>query len=131
MANQTKIDVAKRTFEMDGAVGAVVEIKTASGTVAAKEGHLVVSIGGAWYAYAATVNPLTQEIGDSSKKTYDAVGVLLDESASLSTTASKHRVLYAGRVWEEFVRNAGIASSVVSMDALRTAKGHIVFMDVE
>lgn len=132
MANPVTINVPGRTFEMAGAVGAQVPVKTASGTVNAKRGHLVVNIGGDWYAYATTVNPLTQEIGETnSKKSYDAVGVLLDEDAALSTTATKHRVLYAGHVWEQFVRDAGIASSVVSMDALRLAKGHIVFKDEE
>lgn len=132
MANPVTINVPGRTFEMAGAVGAQVSIKTASGTVNAKRGHLVVNIGGDWYAYAATVNPLTQEIGETGpKKSYDIVGVLLDEEAALSTTATKHRVLYAGYVWEQFIRDAGIASSVVSMDALRLAKGHIVFKDEE
>jgi len=131
MANLETINVSNRTFDVEGAVGAVVDVKTASGSVNAKRGHLLVNIGGAWYAYATTVNPLTQEIGETgAKKSYDAVGLLL-EDATLGTTAVKVRVLYAGSVWEDFVRDAGITNTVVSMDALRVAKGHVVFKDVE
>lgn len=129
MANLETINAPNRTFDVEGAVGAVVDVKTTTGSVGAKRGHLLVNIGGAWYAYATTVNPLTQEIGDTgAKKSYDAVGLLL-EDAALSTTAVKARVLYAGVVWEQFVRDAGIANAVVTMDALRVAKGHIVFKD--
>lgn len=128
MPNPVTIGVPGRTFEMTGAVGANVAVKASAGTVNAKRGHLVVNIGGNWIAYPVATNPLTQEVASA---TYDAVGVLLDEEAALTTTPSNHRVLYAGKVWEQFIRDAGIASSVVSMNSLRIAKGHIVFVDEE
>ncbi len=120
MANLETINAPARTFDVEGAVSAVVGVKASTGTIAAKRGHLVSNVGGTWTAYPVGTTPLVTD--------YLALGVLL-EDANLGTTATQVRVLYAGQVWEQFVRDAGIANTVVSMDALRTAKGHIVFKD--
>lgn len=121
MANLETI-MANRTFDVEGAVSAVVDVVASTGTIAAKRGHLVVSVSGKWTAYPVATSPLTAD--------YEAVGVLL-EDANLSTTAVKARVLYAGQVWEQFIRDAGITATTVKMDALRVANGHIVFKDEE
>ena len=121
MANLETI-MANRTFDVEGAVSAVVNVKASAGTIAAKRGHLVACISGTWTAYPTTATPLVEG--------YSAVGVLL-EDVSLTTTVTKARVLYAGQVWEQFIRDAGIANTVVTMDALRVANGHIVFKDEE
>lgn len=131
MTNPTYITPGGRTFDMAGALSEVLEVKTASGTVSAKAGHLLVHINGAWYAYDAATDALAQTITDGGV-TYnvDAVGILL-EDADLSTTAAEVQVLYAGKVWVEFVRNAGIEASVTSDEDLLVAPGKVVFAVAE
>ncbi len=123
MANLETISAPNRTFDVEGAVSAIVEVKSSADTLSAKRGHLLVNVAGVWTAYATTVDPIATATG------YLAVGVLLEDATLNKTTATKCRVLYAGSVWEQFIRDAGIAKSVVSMDTLRTAAGHIVFKD--
>lgn len=131
MTNPTYITPGPRRYDIAGALSKKLNVKTASGTVSAKAGHLLVHINGAWYAYAKTTDALAQTI-TVSQVDYkpDAVGVLL-EDADLSTTAVACQVLYAGKAWIDFVRDSGIEATTTSDDALITAPGKIVFADAE
>lgn len=131
MNNPTLIAPGPRTFDINGALSAAKSVKTASSTVEAKAGHLLVHIHGAWYAYGKTTNALAQTVVDSTV-TYsvDAIGILL-EDASFSTTAKSVQVLIAGKVWEDFIRNAGIEAATTSLDALQTAPGKIIVADAK
>lgn len=123
MANLETINAPNRTFDVEGAVSAIVEVKSSAGTLSAKRGHLLVNVAGVWTAYSVTTDPIATATG------YLAVGVLLEDASLNNITATECRVLYAGSVWEQFIRDAGIAKTVVSMETLRTAAGHIVFKD--
>ncbi len=123
MANLETIQAPNRTFDVEGAVSAIVGVKSSAETLSAKRGHLLVNVAGVWTAYPATTDPIATATG------YLAVGVLLEDVTLNKTTAVNARVLYAGQVWEQFIRDAGIAKTVVSMETLRTAAGHIVFKD--
>jgi hypothetical protein len=123
MTNPTYIAPGGRTFDTDGALSYKADVVASSGTIEAKAGHLLALISGAWTAYAVGTDA-TAQTG------IQALGVLI-EDASLSTTAVKCQVLYAGKVWEEFVRNAGILASVTSFEALIAAPGKLVFADAK
>lgn len=123
MANLETINAPNRTFDVEGAVSAIVEVKSFADTLSAKRGHLLVNVEGEWTAYSVNTDPIAAATG------YLAVGVLLEDASLNNVTATMCRVLYAGSVWEQFIRDAGIAKTVVSMETLRTAAGHIVFKD--
>ena len=118
MTNPTFVAPGGRTYDAATAKSYYVNV-VAGSALSVKAGHLVVKISGAWKAFAKTTDA-TAETG------VQAVGVLLND-ASLSSTASKQQVLYAGEVAEEFIRDAGIAASTTSFEALIAANSHIVF----
>ena len=123
MADATNITKGNRTFDVEGALSYKVNVVASTGTIAAKKGHLLAMISGAWTAYAVGTDA-TEQTG------VQAIGVLL-EDASLSTTAKACQVLYAGKVWEQFVRDAGITATVTSFAKLIAAPGKIVFANEE
>lgn len=118
MTNPTFVAPGGRTYDAASAKSYLVNV-VAGSALSVKAGHLVVMISGAWKAFAKTTDA-TAETG------VQAVGVLLND-ASLSSTASKQQVLYAGEVAEEFIRDAGIAATTTSFEALIAANSHIVF----
>lgn len=122
MTNPTLIAPGGRTYDAASAKSYLVNVKAGS-ALTVKAGHLVVLISGEWVAYAKTTDA-TAQTG------VEAVGVLLND-CSLSTTASKQQVLYAGEVAEQFVRDAGIAATTTSFEALIAANSHIVFTQAE
>lgn len=121
MADATNIAMGNRTYE--DALSYKVNVVASEGTISAKKGHLLAMISGAWTAYAASTDAASQ-IG------IQAIGVLL-EDASLTTTAKACQVMYAGKVWEQFVRDAGITASTTSFAQLIAAPGKIVFVNEE
>lgn len=123
MANATVIMPGNRTYDVEGALSYKVNVVASTGSIAAKAGHLVALIGGEWKAF-----PLTTDA--TAQTNVKAIGVLL-EDAALSDSAVQAQVLYAGKVWEQFVRDAGIASTVTSFEALVGAAGKIVFANEE
>ena len=122
MTNPTYIAPAGRTFDAATAKSYYVNV-VAGSSLSVKAGHLVAMISGAWTAYAKTTDA-TAQTG------VQAIGVLLND-CDLSSTASKQQVLYAGEVAEEFVRNAGIAATTTSFEALIAANSHITFVKAE
>lgn len=123
MAIATTIAPGNRTYDGAGMLSYKVGVVASTGTIAAKAGHLVALVSGAWTAYAVGTDA-TAQTG------VKAIGILL-EDASLSTTAKECQVMYAGKAWEQFVRDAGITSSVTSFEALLGAPGKIVFANEE
>lgn len=119
-------------YDVDSILSYKTKVQTASGTVSAKKGHPVVYINGKWYAYAATLNPLAQSItGEASAKFSPVALGVLAEDASLATSPAECRVIYSGRVWESFVRDAGVTSTVLPFDDLATSPGRIEFANEE
>lgn len=123
MINPTYIEPGGRTFDTNGALSYKAEVVASSGTISAKAGHLLAMISGAWTAYAVGTDATAQS-------GIEALGVLI-EPAELSTTAVECQVLYAGKVWEDFVRNAGILATVTSFEALIAAPGKLVFANAK
>lgn len=121
MADATNIAMGNRTYE--DALSYKVNVVASAGTIAAKKGHLLAMISGAWTAYAASTDA-------ASQTGIQAIGVLL-EDASLTTTAKACQVMYAGKVWEQFVRDAGITASTTAFAKLIAAPGKIVFVNEE
>ena len=109
MTNPTYIAPGNRTFDADSALSYDAEVVAGTGTIEAVAGHLLALISGTWTAYA--------------------VGT--DATAQTGIKAAEYKVLYAGKVWEEFIRNAGIESSVTSFEALIAAPGKLVFANAE
>lgn len=123
MAEATTIKQGNRTFEVEGALSYKVNVVASTGTVEAKKGHLIALLAAGWTAYAVGTDA-------TSQTGIKAIGVLL-EDASLSTVAKPVQVLYAGKVWEQFVRDAGITETVTSFEKLISAPGKIVFANEE
>lgn len=123
MTNPTYIAPGDRTFEREGALSFDESVVASSGTISAKAGHVLGCISGTWKAYAVGTDVTAQT-------NLKAIGILL-EDADLTTTASTVRVLEVGKVWEAFVRDAGITSSVTSFAALQLAPGKLVFANEE
>lgn len=119
----TTINRVNRTFDNAGALSYKVNVVASTGTINARKGHLLAMIAGVWTAYAVGTD-VTAQTG------VQALGVLL-EDASLSTTAKAVQVLYAGKVWEQFVRDAGITATVTPFNKLIAAPGKIVFANEE
>ena len=122
MTNPTFIAPAGRTFDAATAVSYNVNV-VAGSSLSVKAGHPVVLISGAWTAYGKTTDA-------TSQTGVQALGILLND-ASLSSTASKQQVLYAGTVAEEFVRDAGVEASTTSFEALIACNSHITFVKAQ
>ena len=122
MTNPTFVGPGGRTYDAASAKSYLVNVEAGS-SLTVKAGHLVALISGAWTAFAKTTDA-------TSQTGVQAIGVLL-EGASLSTTPAKHQVLYAGEVAEQFIRDAGIAATTTSFEALIAANSHIIFTQAE
>jgi len=122
MTNPTFIAPGGRTYDVATAKSYLVDV-VAGSSLSVKAGHLVAMISGAWTAYGTTTDA-TAQTG------VELIGVLLND-CDLSSTASEQQVLYAGEVAEEFIRNAGIAATTTSFEALIAANSHIVFTKAE
>ena len=99
-----------------------VDVKASAGTIEAMAGHLLYKqADGSYKAY-----PVATAVEDAG-----FVGVL-GEDVKLSTTAKKCRVIEAGIVYIQAVRDAGIAATKVSDEAIRdysANKTAITFVD--
>ena len=123
MTNPTFVAPGPRTYDVESALSYKVGVVASSGTIDAKAGHLLAMISGVWTAYAVGTDA-TAQTG------VQAIGVLL-EDAALTTTSADFQVLYAGKVWEDFIRDAGILASVTTFEALIAAPGKVVFANAE
>lgn len=123
MTNPTFIGPGPRTYDAESALSYKTGVVASSSTISAKAGHLLALISGVWTAFAVGTDA-TAQTG------VQAIGVLL-EDADLTTTSADYQVLYAGKVWEEFIRDAGILASVTSFEALLAAPGKVVFADAK
>lgn len=96
-----EIKTPNRKYDISSITSADVSVKgVAAGDF--KAGHLIFM--GADGTYVA--NAVDTDLTDTAAPT-DAVAVLL-EDVTLGTTASTARAILAGKVWYDFIRDAGI-----------------------
>lgn len=122
---ETTIAMTRPKWVVDTIRSRDVTVKAASGTINAKVGHLVFKqADGSYKAYALSTTSST--ITDMV-----AVGVLA-EDVTLTTTGAKARVIEAGIVYLQAVRDAGITADKIADDVIRNYSANlsaIVFDD--
>lgn len=122
---ETTISMTRPKWVVDTIRSRDVTVKAASGTINAKAGHLVFKqADGSYKAYALSTTSST--ITDMV-----AVGVLA-EDVTLTTTGAKARVIEAGIVYLQAVRDAGITADKIADDVIRNYSANlsaIVFDD--
>ena len=122
---ETTIAMTRPKWVVDTIRSRDVTVKAASGTSNAKGGHLVFKqADGSYKAYALSTTSST--ITDMV-----AVGVLA-EDVTLTTTGAKARVIEAGIVYLQAVRDAGITADKITDDVIRnysTNLSKIIFDD--
>ena len=122
---ETTIAMTRPKWVVDTIRSRDVTVKAASGTTNAKAGHLVFKqADGSYKAYALSTTSST--ITDMV-----AVGVLA-EDVTLTTTGAKARVIEAGIVYLQAVRDAGITADKIADDVIRNYSANlsaIVFDD--
>ena len=122
---ETTIAMTRPKWVVDTIRSRDVTIKSASGTINAKAGHLVFKqADGSYKAYALST-------ASSTITDMVAVGVLA-EDVTLTTTGAKARVIEAGIVYLQAVRDAGITADKIADDVIRNYSANlsaIVFDD--
>lgn len=122
---ETTIAMTRPKWVVDTIRSRDVIVKAASGTINAKAGHLVFKqADGSYKAYALST-------ASSTITDMVAVGVLA-EDVTLTTTGAKARVIEAGIVYLQAVRDAGITADKIADDVIRNYSANlsaIVFDD--
>jgi hypothetical protein len=113
MADITTIGMPRPKWVADTIRSRDVTVKSSTGTIAAKPGHLVFrQEDGTYKAY-----PVSTAASAITETGY--VGVLGQE-VTLTTTGAKARVIESGIVYIEAIRDAGITSAKIGDEVIRT-----------